>query len=212
MKTIQQFKQGKFRILVATDVAARGIHIDELALVVNYDVPVEKDSYVHRIGRTGRAGHEGCAISIVTSNDIMDLYAIEEHIGVLIEECELPGDEFLTEHKQEIDEWIKANSARRTETDRPSRTKSGQRDRARPDRRKKQAAKTAGKVHHRSMPIKAFQRKRSVRRSEEQYQRYCQPPGSGCGEAEKAHRTRQTAPSKCGPYSKRKYRRYRWGL
>ena len=137
MKTIQQFKQGKFRILVATDVAARGIHIDELALVVNYDVPVEKDSYVHRIGRTGRAGHEGCAISIVTSNDIMDLYAIEEHIGVLIEECELPGDEFLTEHKQEIDEWIKANSARRTETDRPSRTKSGQRDRARPDRRKK---------------------------------------------------------------------------
>ena len=47
MKTIQQFKQGKFRLLVATDVAARGIHIDELSLVINYDVPQDKDSYVH---------------------------------------------------------------------------------------------------------------------------------------------------------------------
>ena len=91
IKTIQQFKQGKFRLLVATDVAARGIHIDELSLVINYDVPLDKDSYVHRIGRTGRAGHEGRAVSIVTRDDLMDLYAIEEHIGVLIEECELPA-------------------------------------------------------------------------------------------------------------------------
>ena len=141
IKTIQQFKQGKFRLLVATDVAARGIHIDELSLVINYDVPLDKDSYVHRIGRTGRAGHEGRAVSIVTMDDLMDLYAIEEHIGVLIEECELPGDEFLSEHKQEIDEWIAANTIKKTDsrkTGEKSETGSqGRRDRNRPDRRKK---------------------------------------------------------------------------
>ena len=85
LKTLQQFKQGYFRLLVATDVAARGIHIDDLSLVINYDVPLEKDSYVHRIGRTGRAGNGGQAITLVTSDDIMTLYEIEEHIGVMIQ-------------------------------------------------------------------------------------------------------------------------------
>jgi superfamily II DNA/RNA helicase len=84
LNTLQQFKQGKFHLLVATDVAARGIHIDELSLVINYDVPIEKDSYVHRIGRTGRAWKVGHAITLVTSDDIMSLYEIEEHIGAMI--------------------------------------------------------------------------------------------------------------------------------
>lgn len=97
MRTIEKFKKGKLQILVATDVAARGIHIDDLALVINYDVPVEKDSYVHRIGRTGRAGNGGKAITLVTSDDIMSLYEIEEHVGALIEEEELPTDAFVQE-------------------------------------------------------------------------------------------------------------------
>ncbi len=90
LHTINDFKKDKFSVLVATDVAARGIHVDDLALVVNYDVPVEKDSYVHRIGRTGRAGSGGKAITLVTKDDLMSLYEIEEHIGVLIEEVALP--------------------------------------------------------------------------------------------------------------------------
>lgn len=110
MKTIEQFKQGVFHILVATDVAARGIHIDSLSLVINYDVPLEKDGYVHRIGRTGRAGNEGLAITLVTSDDIMSLYAIEEHTGAMIEEAELPTDDMLNELKESSDNWIKANS------------------------------------------------------------------------------------------------------
>ena len=84
MKTMEKFKKKQFHLLVATDVAARGIDIDGLSLVVNYDVPVEKDSYVHRIGRTGRAGNPGRAITLVTSDDIMSLYEIEEHIGTMI--------------------------------------------------------------------------------------------------------------------------------
>ena len=63
MKNIQQFKRGTYHILVATDVAARGIHVEDLSLVINYDVPQDKDSYIHRVGRTGRAGHERKAIS-----------------------------------------------------------------------------------------------------------------------------------------------------
>lgn len=86
LKTINQFKRNGFQVLVATDVAARGLHVEELSLVINYDLPVELDSYVHRIGRTGRAGNGGKAVSLVTAEDVMTLYAIEEHIGALIPE------------------------------------------------------------------------------------------------------------------------------
>ncbi len=111
-KTIQQFKQGEFHILVATDVAARGIHIDNLSLVINYDVPVEKDSYVHRIGRTGRAGNGGKAISLVTGDDIMSLYEIEEHIGVMIPEADLPTEEVFNQRKADAEVWLAANATK----------------------------------------------------------------------------------------------------
>ncbi len=110
MKTIQQFKRGEFHILVATDVAARGIHIENLSLVINYDVPNDKDNYVHRIGRTGRAGKEGLAVSLVTGEDIMSLYMIEEHIGALISEQELPSDADLDAYKAEIERWLVENT------------------------------------------------------------------------------------------------------
>lgn len=110
LKTIQEFKQGEFHLLVATDVAARGIHIDNLSLVINYDVPIEKDSYVHRIGRTGRAGNIGRAITFVTAEDIMSLYEIEEHIGAMIEEVELPSEDVYNEHRASAEKWIKINS------------------------------------------------------------------------------------------------------
>lgn len=109
-KTITEFKQGDFHILVATDVAARGIHIDNLSLVINYDVPVEKDSYVHRIGRTGRAGNVGKAVSLVTGDDIMSLYEIEEHIGAMIPEADLPSEELFNQRKAEAADWLKANA------------------------------------------------------------------------------------------------------
>lgn len=110
LKTLQQFKEGEFQLLVATDVAARGIHIDDLSLVINYDVPSEKDSYVHRIGRTGRAGNGGRAISLVTGEDIMSLYEIEEHIGAMIAEEELPAEEFFRDNRVSIQKWIQANA------------------------------------------------------------------------------------------------------
>jgi len=110
LRTMQQFKQGEFNLLVATDVAARGIHIEGLSLVINYDVPVEKDSYVHRIGRTGRAGESGRAISLVTGDDIISLYEIEEHIGAMIEEAQLPSEAALNERRAAAEQWIKAQA------------------------------------------------------------------------------------------------------
>ncbi|CFX88809.1 RNA helicase, DEAD-box type, Q motif [Syntrophomonas zehnderi OL-4] len=116
LKTLERFKQGEFHLLVATDVAARGIHIDDLSLVINYDVPIEKDSYVHRIGRTGRAGNVGRAISLVTGEDIMTLYEIEEHIGVLIEEMELPTEADINKCRAAADKWIEENSPKKQQS------------------------------------------------------------------------------------------------
>jgi superfamily II DNA/RNA helicase len=120
MKTIQQFKQGEFNVLVATDVAARGIHIDGLSLVINYDVPFEKDGYVHRIGRTGRAGNDGRAITLVTGEDIMSLYAIEEHIGAMILEEELPTEAVFNEHRAEAEKWIQSKAPKRPVPTKPT--------------------------------------------------------------------------------------------
>lgn len=69
LQAINAFKQGQVQILVATDLAARGIHVDRLDLVINYNVPNEEENYVHRIGRTGRAGHSGEAITFVNGQD-----------------------------------------------------------------------------------------------------------------------------------------------
>lgn len=112
LKTMDQFKQGHFHLLVATDVAARGIHVDDLSLVINYDVPLDKDSYVHRIGRTGRAGNGGHAITLVTTDDIMSLYDIEEHIGAVIDEADLPTEADYNLVKEDAEKWILAQEAR----------------------------------------------------------------------------------------------------
>ncbi|WP_105102237.1 DEAD/DEAH box helicase [Microbulbifer pacificus] len=84
-KILADFKSGELSILVATGVAARGIDIDELARVVNYDMPDEADEYIHRIGRTGRAGLSGEAVSLVSKDDFKRLCAVERRLGKIID-------------------------------------------------------------------------------------------------------------------------------
>lgn len=84
LKTIDRMKEGKLPILVATDVAARGLQIDDLELVVNYDIPEDFENYVHRIGRTARAGKTGKAITLACEEYIYGLEAIEEYIQMKI--------------------------------------------------------------------------------------------------------------------------------
>jgi ATP-dependent RNA helicase RhlB len=81
IQTLDRFKEGKTRILVATDVAGRGIHIDGVGHVINYTLPEDPEDYVHRIGRTGRAGAEGTSISFACEDDSFLLPEIEEFIG-----------------------------------------------------------------------------------------------------------------------------------
>ena len=80
-RALESFRKQEVRVLVATDVAARGIDIDGITHVVNFDMPVEAESYVHRIGRTGRAGAEGIALSFCTQDEYDELKAIERLIG-----------------------------------------------------------------------------------------------------------------------------------
>lgn len=79
---LQRFKDGKAKILVATDVAGRGIHVDDVSHVVNYTLPDQPDDYVHRIGRTGRAGQTGVSISFVSEDDAFNLPQLEQHLGM----------------------------------------------------------------------------------------------------------------------------------
>lgn len=97
IETMERFKNGEFKILVATDIAARGIHVDEISHVFNYEVPMERESYVHRIGRTGRAGKEGKAISFVAPYEEKFLKGIEEYVGYDIPLGSYPSDAMIIE-------------------------------------------------------------------------------------------------------------------
>ncbi|MDF2613822.1 MAG: box helicase domain protein [Clostridia bacterium] len=96
-RVMADFKRGYFRYLIATDVAARGIDIENIALVINYDIPQNKESYVHRIGRTGRAGKTGKAITFMALYEEKFLMDIEEYIGFKIPHKELPDNEKVKE-------------------------------------------------------------------------------------------------------------------
>ena len=90
-KALSDFKAGKIRVLVATDIAARGLDIDKLPHVVNYELPHVSEDYVHRIGRTARAGHDGTAISLVCVDELKLLKDIEKLLGTEIKKEFVPG-------------------------------------------------------------------------------------------------------------------------
>lgn len=90
-RTVEQLKSGKLDILVATDVAARGLDVERISHVVNFDIPIDTESYVHRIGRTGRAGRSGAAISFVTPRESRLLNAIERATRQPLTQMQLPS-------------------------------------------------------------------------------------------------------------------------
>jgi ATP-dependent RNA helicase DeaD len=108
---MNDFKKGKFRYLVATDVAARGIDIENITLVINYDVPMEKESYVHRTGRTGRAGQAGKAITFVTPYEGKFLAEIQAYIGFDIAKIAAPSKEAVAIGKDAFEMKLDARPA-----------------------------------------------------------------------------------------------------
>jgi ATP-dependent RNA helicase DeaD len=109
--TVERLKRGQLDILVATDVAARGLDVERISHVINYDIPYDVEAYVHRIGRTGRAGREGDAILFAANRERRLLRAIEKATGKKIEKMELPTAEEVTgkrigKFKQRITETL----------------------------------------------------------------------------------------------------------
>lgn len=92
---MDEFRKGKSRVLVATDVWSRGIDVQQVSLVINYDVPIREESYIHRIGRSGRFGRKGVAITFVTSTDTRSVRAIERFYTIRISELPANVDSYL---------------------------------------------------------------------------------------------------------------------
>ncbi len=101
-RVLKKFRSGKVEILVATDVAARGLDIDEVDAVFNYDLPQDPEDYVHRIGRTGRAGRDGKAFSFVFGKDIYRLGSIERYIKQTIQRSKIPSQEDIEGRQSDV--------------------------------------------------------------------------------------------------------------
>lgn len=140
-KIMQGFKKGTFRALVATDVASRGIDIDDISLVVNYHLPEEAATYVHRIGRTARAGKTGIAVSVSSSEDAYNQMRIEEFLGNKIPvewfgDNEIPTDTIFPGRVEERDEddEVEGNQMENKSEGRHPREQRGRHPRGRNDR------------------------------------------------------------------------------
>lgn len=87
---MREFRSGSSRVLISTDLLARGIDVQQVSLVINYDLPLKVENYLHRIGRSGRFGRKGVAINFLTARDVRSMRDIERHYETQIEE--LPAD------------------------------------------------------------------------------------------------------------------------
>ncbi|MCH8514545.1 MAG: DEAD/DEAH box helicase [Kiritimatiellae bacterium] len=119
VRTLEDFKSGKIPIVVATDVAGRGIHVEDVALVINFNLPEDAEDYVHRIGRTGRAGAEGRSVGFADEMDSMLVPDIEKYLGRELK-CTHPEDSWL-----EVEPRERTHHKQRRERDRETGGRSG---------------------------------------------------------------------------------------
>jgi len=92
---MREFRSGSSRVLITTDLLARGIDVQQVSLVINYDLPANRENYIHRIGRGGRFGRKGVAINFVTQDDVRTLRDIEQFYNTTIEEMPMDVADLL---------------------------------------------------------------------------------------------------------------------
>jgi len=117
-QVLRRFRDGRIKVLVATDVAARGLDIDDISHVINYDLPQDPEIYVHRVGRTGRAGKTGIAITLVTPKEMYQLRRIQNFTHQKIDQATVPSEEEILQKRetQLLEEtlmWLKRGRAKR---------------------------------------------------------------------------------------------------
>ena len=144
-KALESFRRKRVTVLVATDVAARGIDIVGVTHVINYDMPVEPESYVHRIGRTGRAGEKGIAVSFCTAEERDELRAIEKLIGKQLR-LENPEAEFCPSDSSKARKKGTGKTFRGAQSS-SRKPKRARQDRRQPGRAKKSRKSTGAKCH-----------------------------------------------------------------
>lgn len=146
------FKSGKYRVLVATDIAARGIDVEELGHVVNFDVPMAPEDYIHRVGRTGRAEATGDAFTFVAPDEEQDLRDIEKKIGRRLQRVTLPDFDYTTR----VAEKLEVSQAERTAKWREQKAKERANAKAKAERRLQaeatERARLAGRSGRSSRP------------------------------------------------------------
>ena len=143
LKVLDSFKKGELTCLVATDVAARGIDVSDLAMVVNYDLPNEAENYVHRIGRTARAGKSGKAYTLCSEQDVYNLPAIERYVGNAIPASMASDDMFVEDVSSGV--YIKTERYDDEYADRPHSRRDGRRGSSRYDDRRGGEGRHSGK-------------------------------------------------------------------
>jgi ATP-dependent RNA helicase RhlB len=153
VRTLDNFKAGKIRVLVATDVAGRGIHIEGMDHVINYTLPRDPEDYVHRIGRTGRAGSVGTSISFADEDDSFNIPAMEELLGKELP-CIYPEEEWLAPLPPPPPRPKKTPQKRRSSSNRRSRRSNNRPRGSRPPQGKRAGAGKQSQRRRRSQQQK----------------------------------------------------------
>jgi ATP-dependent RNA helicase RhlE len=105
-KALSGFQEGRFQVLVATDIASRGLHVDDVAHVINYDLPKMAEDFIHRVGRTGRAGSRGHATTLITSAEVLELRQIERTLQLRIERMQIDPSAIADQPKRFVENTL----------------------------------------------------------------------------------------------------------
>ena len=152
ISTLEGFRNGRIRVMVSTDVAGRGIHIEDISHVFNYNLPLDAEDYVHRIGRTGRAGSLGTSVSFATEHESYMIPKIEEFLGKKLH-CVYPDDTLLKPLPYPSAQSTPSDAARD-----PSQPPAGKPRRRRPRKKK---TSTGGKDYNQTPGAKSADAPRS---------------------------------------------------